>query len=509
MLWIPATAVLVALCALALVYASYLAATRRLWVGAAMAIAAAALIVRGYAAYDFELHPWDERYHALVAKHLIERPLAPTLYSDPALPYDYRDWNRNHVWLHKPPLSLWIQAASMGIFGISEIPLRLPSLLFSTASVMVTFGIGLVLFSPQVGLVAASFHAFNGFLVDLASGRRASDHVDTLLLFLVEIGIFATVIVEKRKPRFAGIVLGVACGLGYLTKSVPALLVLPIWILIRWHYKPLGAIVKDVVVAGLVALVVALPWTLYSMNAFPQEWRYESTYAWRHVAEALEGQGGPPWQYVKDMPRHFGELIYVPLVFALASMFKRTASPARRAMLFWAAVPYVAFSAMATKMPAYVMLAAPALFLIQADFWLTLQQWRTAETRSWRKVPLTVASVVLAVLPARHLLSPTGPLEARERDPQWARDLRDLNQTVGPGKAVIFHIPAAIEAMFYTPYVVYENLPTSGQIESLRNRGYRVYVYEGRSADHPPSIRRVDDDSSATPSTSAKRSSSP
>lgn len=496
-LWLPATSFLVTLGAFAMIFAAYLLALRKRWVAGALAVAGAALLMRAYAASDLALHPWDERYHALVAKHLIEQPLVPTLYADPLLPYDYRDWNSNHVWLHKPPLTLWLQAASMRVFGIAEIPMRLPSVLFATASVLVTFGIGCVLFSPRAGLVAATFQAFNGLLVDLGAGRRLSDHVDTLLIFVMELGIFATLVTDRRRPRFAGVVLGAACGLACLTKSLPGLLILPIWMVIRLQSSPRTPLLRDLSVAGFVTALVALPWTIYAMSAFPLEWRHESSYTWRHMTHVVESQGGPPWWYLADMPREFGELVFVPLAFALVSVLKGTASPARRAMLSWVAVPYLLFSAMATKMPAYVMLAAPALFLIQADFWLALQQWRVAERRSWRKALLVVASVVFALLPARHLLSPTGPLEERERDPEWARDLRELNMLVGAGKAAIFNNPRPIEAMFYTPYVVYKHLPDRQQIDALRNRGYEVYVYEGRTPARGPSVKRVDGNADA------------
>ncbi len=40
-----------------------------------------------------DLHDWDERYHALVAKNMIEQPFKPMLYKNPVLPYDYKDWD--------------------------------------------------------------------------------------------------------------------------------------------------------------------------------------------------------------------------------------------------------------------------------------------------------------------------------------------------------------------------------------------------------------------------------
>ena len=221
----------------ALFWFSWRLARRRRFHTAAITIALAALCIRAYAGADLALHPWDERYHALVAKNLIANPLVPTLVADPVLDYDYRNWAANHVWLHKPPLALWMQAASMRMFGVGEWPMRLPSILFSTAAVLATYAIGYLLISAPVGLVAAAFHAVHGFSVDLSAGRRATDHVDTLLIFLVEIGILLALVAASRRPRTAGAVLGIAVGLAYLTKSLPALLILPIWAAVRMQIE--------------------------------------------------------------------------------------------------------------------------------------------------------------------------------------------------------------------------------------------------------------------------------
>jgi 4-amino-4-deoxy-L-arabinose transferase-like glycosyltransferase len=487
MLWIPAGALVVVVCALALIAGGCACARRGRWGPAAVAIAIAAFLVRGYAADDPTLHPFDERYHALVAKHLIDRPLVPVLYADPVLPYNVTDWANNHVWLHKPPLTLWLQAASMSVFGVSELPMRLPSLLWSTASVLATFGIGWLMFSPPIGLAAAAFQAVNGFLVDLASGRRASDHVDTLLIFLVEVTILAALLAEKRKPRWVGIALGVGCGLAWLTKSLAGLFVLPIWFLIRVPYSTRIVLLRQAGVAIPIALTLVMPWTLYAWMVFPVEAQHEADYALRHITEELEGQGGPPWTFIVEMPRYFSELIYLPIILGIASVVRHSAPMARQAMLMWIALPYLVFSLMATKMPAYVMVAAPALFLIQGELWIEVYRRFKARTDTSRTLLLGFALVVLAFLPARHLLNPSGPLESKG-DPRWASDLRDLNATIGPGSAVLFNVQTPIEAMFYTPYVAYDFEATATQIAMLSARGYRVYRYEARTAGQPPRL---------------------
>lgn len=265
---------------------------------AALAIALAALVIRAYAGADLALHPWDERYHALVAKNLIANPLVPTLRADAVLDYDYTNWASNHIWLHKPPLALWMQAASMRLFGISEWPLRLPSLLFSTGAVLATYAIGRALVSSPVGLLAAAFHAAHGFSVDLAAGRRATDHVDTLLIFLVETGFFLAFLALRARPRASGLVLGAVVGLAYLTKSFLGLLMLPIWAAMRLQTRDARGVAKEVSIAACVAAVIAAPWTIYTMRAFPLESAYERTAALRHITEVMENQGGPPWSYL-------------------------------------------------------------------------------------------------------------------------------------------------------------------------------------------------------------------
>src|SRR5688572_6584369 len=186
--WLPASALLTFAAAAALVTLACVLGYRQRWRTAVLALSLSALMIRGYAAADQALHPWDERYHALVAKNLIQTPMTPRLYHTPVLSYDYRRWTSNYIWMHKPPLSMWLQAASMKIFGVHEFALRLPSVLVSTGAVIVTYSIGAILFTPAIGLLAGIFQTFNGFLVDLASGRRVSDHVDTLFIFLFELG---------------------------------------------------------------------------------------------------------------------------------------------------------------------------------------------------------------------------------------------------------------------------------------------------------------------------------
>jgi 4-amino-4-deoxy-L-arabinose transferase-like glycosyltransferase len=317
----------------------------------------------------------------------------------------------------------------------------------------------------------------HGFSVDLAAGRRATDHVDTLLIFLVETGFFLALLAVRKRPRATGAILGAAVGLAYLTKSFLGLLMLPIWAAMRLQSARAAEVAKELAIAACVAAAIAAPWTIYTMRAFPLESAYERTAALRHITEVMENQGGPPWTYLWEMPRFFGEVVWIPLGAAVLLVMKGRGTPAHRALLLWTAIPYALFSMFATKMPAYVMVAAPAIFILQADFWLRLRERQAASVTRGRRALLAACLFVLALLPARYLLGPSGPLEYRERNPEWARQLRALNQQIGARRAVIFNVPSHIEAMFYTPYVAYDFPVTAEQAADLRRRGYDVYVF--------------------------------
>jgi 4-amino-4-deoxy-L-arabinose transferase-like glycosyltransferase len=512
---------------------------------------AAGLLLRMYAGADLFLHTWDERYHALVAKHLIEHPIVPTLYDHPVLPYDYRDWRSNHVWLHKPPLALWLMAAGMRLLGPDEIAMRLPSLLLSALAIFLTYLIGAYLGGRRVGLLAAAFQAVNGYLLQLPGGRVAVDHVDNALIFFVELGIFFAVLQVRIADRgglpaegapsppssgaagagtsgrasrtgwsfaLATLAIGVAAGLAVLSKWLPGLLPIPVWLALAWRRQPPRRIAAGLLAITAACAAVALPWQIYIREAFPLEAHWESAYNLHHLRVPIEGLGGSPLYYLVKMPRFFGELIYLPvawflLILAVPAWRPREviagaeaappAAPApadtsrganRRESLrllplaTWLLLPYVAFSLAATKLGGYVMVAAPALFIVQASFWLWL--WDRRPRR--RGIAFALRWAVLLLLPLLQLRYTVERMKMRpayDRNPPWVRALRELPVRLGPGPVVLFHLDRPLEAMFYTPYIAYEGLPTPREVERLTAAGYRVVVLDAAAA--PPELRRI------------------
>ena len=73
------------------------------------------------------IHYWDESFHAIVSRNLTKHPFLFTLYDQPWLAFDYKNWGGNHIWLHKPPLAMWKICLSYWTFGFNTFALRFPS----------------------------------------------------------------------------------------------------------------------------------------------------------------------------------------------------------------------------------------------------------------------------------------------------------------------------------------------------------------------------------------------
>lgn len=453
--------------------------------GAALGwVITASLAVRLFAAFDGYLHSWDERYHALVARNLVAHPLRPTLYETPLLPYDYRDWTANHVWLHKPPLALWLMAAAIGVLGPTELALRLPSVLLSAAATYALYRIGKAWKGEAVGVLAAFFQSVNAFLVLLAAGWFATDHVDTAVVGFVTLAVAAGVATRPGPVGFAAA--GALSGLAMLAKSWFG--VLPLGVVLVWHrgrVQPWRLLAWFVLALG-VCLAVALPWWVYAAAAFPVEAAWESSYTWRHMLEPLEGHGGSVLFHVARLPKIYGELIYIPLLW-LAFRMVREAEPRGRAVAAWIVLPYVVFSLAASKMPAYVMIAAPAVFLAQAAFCV----WLAERARGSRLRRFSFGLVILAVaaLPLRILLNDLRLFREHDRHPAWAAELRQLAAGLEGKRAVIFGSPRPIETMFYTSKTAYATVPERATLESLQRQGHLVVVY--RSPGLPEEVRHL------------------
>ncbi|HEX2186415.1 MAG TPA: glycosyltransferase family 39 protein, partial [Chloroflexota bacterium] len=164
------------------------------------------------------------------------------------------------VSVDKPPLGLWVQAASAKLFGFSGLSLLLPQAIAGVLSVALLYHLVRRSFGPVAGLLAALALA----VTPISVAVQRNNNVDALLILALLLAAWAFFIAAER-GSLRWLLLGIAVvGLGFNIKMLQAFLVLPAFYLLyllaarttwRRRFLHLGA-------ATIVLLVVSLSWAV-------------------------------------------------------------------------------------------------------------------------------------------------------------------------------------------------------------------------------------------------------
>jgi 4-amino-4-deoxy-L-arabinose transferase-like glycosyltransferase len=356
-----------------------------------------------------DLTYWDESFHAIVARNLLEHPLTFTLYDDAWLAFPFQDWVSAHIWLHKPPLAMWQIAASYALFGVNLVSLRLPSVLLSTAAAFLTYRIGHAAFgSKNLGLLAATLQALNPFLMGSIYGYHYSDHVDVALIFWIEVGIYALVRGVQTGRTWSYVLAGAGLGAAFLTKMFPALIVAGVAValfLLKHWLMPVRASewrigLRHLSVMAAAAAIVALPWMIYAWAAHPAEFVHNVWEMLGHLTGNVE-QWAASWdRFLFDYLLHQVPWVYTMILVALCYLTVRSLRGHLGDILvvLWAWGVLVPFSLAESKPYSGTLIAIPALLL---GFARLLQL--VVERRD------TTALAIWAAVAAPNYVVPQGP----------------------------------------------------------------------------------------------------
>ena len=271
-----------------------------------------ALLIRGLlTGADSYLNEWDERYHALVAKNMMDEPFKPMMRTDPVLEYDYKSWCCNHIWLHKQPLFLWQMALSLKVLGVNEIALRFPSALMGSIAVLFIFQIALFWTKDkQISFLSAFLAVFAFYQLELTSGRMTCDHNDVAFSFYMTASIWAFIRYLKSNNSWKwAIMIGLFAGAAILNKWLTGLLIFGGWglyVLLDYNTRKDILHYLKILFAFLVCCIVFLPWQIYILNAFPLESAFEFSFNSEHISEAVEGHGGTIFFHLEKLPYLYG-----------------------------------------------------------------------------------------------------------------------------------------------------------------------------------------------------------
>jgi len=445
---------------------------------------AAFLIRFFYAQADPFLHNWDERFHALVARNLMHDPFKPMLIATPVAAYDFKNWTGNHIWLHKQPLFMWQMAASMKLFGVSELALRLPSVFMGSLMVLMLFRVSyLFTANTTISVLAATLLCFSHYHLELVGGMRSMDHNDVALGFYVLGSIWAYAEYVRCKSWYWAVLVGGFAGCAILNKWLVGLTVFLGWginILLSMGQKSLRRDAGHFLLALLVCCFVFVPWQVYITHEWPEEAGYEYEINNRHLTEALQGHGGSVWYYAENVPEYFGKYLWVFIPVGIGLAVSSRTTDRRLLLPFLAIVTFVFcfFSfAVKTKMDTYVFFVAP-LCLVFLAYGLS-EVCRRAGFR-WVWTLTFLVSMYLAFVPRRILAYLSSENAERNRRIATTRVLRDLKAALPADVRVVLNTNDLenLDLMFYNNDLTAYPRISESELQALSSRNVRVAAFK-------------------------------
>ncbi|MFI0906588.1 glycosyltransferase family 39 protein [Streptomyces sioyaensis] len=172
----------------------------------------------------------------------------------------------NSITVDKPPAALWPMALSVRLFGLSSWAILVPEALMGVATVGVLYAAVRRRFGAGAGLLAGGALA----VTPVAALMFRFNNPDALLCLLMVCAI-AAVLRALADGRTKWLVLaGVCFGLGFLTKTLQAWLILPALAAVYACCAPVGLRkrVGQLVLAGL-AMVVSGGWWVAVVELWP------------------------------------------------------------------------------------------------------------------------------------------------------------------------------------------------------------------------------------------------
>lgn len=388
-----------------------------------------------------QAHLWDvdEAIFSQAAKEMYER-------GDYVTPYF-----NGHVFPDKPAMTYWLMIAGYELFGTTEFAARFFSAVFGLGSVLLTYRLGRLMFSPAVGLwsglILATSLNFN------VIARAATP--DSLLTFFSTLAVLVFVRgtakavarsgpANERNAPWAGqtrfepswasyALMYAVMGLGMLTKG-PVAVVLPTAIIglfllvmrapaVRWTSEPgwrarltnvwrwTAAVASPSLFARTVwsmrpltamaaVLAVAGPWYVWVTIETGGEWTrgFFGVHNFGRFMNAMENHRGPIFYYLVAICIGFfpWSVLFGPnLWFLKRQLSEGTASRAGYVLVCsWLAVWIGFFSLAGTKLPSYVVPAYPALALLMGTF---VERWAREPqlvTRLWSRLAWGIVALV-------------------------------------------------------------------------------------------------------------------
>ena len=164
------------------------------------------------------------------------------------------------VTVDKPPVAIWIQAASAKLLGFRGVSLLLPEALMGTASVLLTYRLVRRVFGAAAGLLAGLILAITPICVAVDRDNLP----DPALVFVLLLAAWALSIAAET-GRLKPLLLSAALvGVGFNIKMLAAFVVLPTFYLCYLVAAPINwrSRLVHLVAATMMVVAVSLSWSI-------------------------------------------------------------------------------------------------------------------------------------------------------------------------------------------------------------------------------------------------------
>ena len=304
-------------------------------------------------------------------------------------------------YFEKPIAGYWMIAIGQAVFGDNLFGVRIASALSTGLSVWLTYLIARRLWTdPRKSVACALLYMSFG----LIAGQAGYANLDPQFTFWMNLSLVALwFAVDGHSPRgktVAWATLGIACGMGFMTKGflawlLPVLIALPYFV---WQRR-ISELLRYGSLAVLIAVVVCLPWVLAIHHQEPDFWRF---FFWNeHIRRfaADDAQHARPWWFYFPLLVASSLPWAVLLPCALMTAWKQKRQPIIAFLLMWLLLPFVFLSLSSGKLPTYIMPCLMPLALLMGHALVQrLDQGRGRTIRLNGVVNVALASAGLIAL---------------------------------------------------------------------------------------------------------------
>ncbi len=316
------------------------------------------------------------------------------------------NWTAPHFmglrYFEKPIAGYWMIAIGQAIFGDNLFGVRVASAVATGLSVLLTYLIARRLWNdPRKSFASALLFMSFG----LVAGQAGYANLDPQFTLWSNLSLFAFWFAvdstERRHRLYAWAGLGLACGMGFLTKGFLALL-LPVLIALPYMIwqRRLGELLRYGPLAVVVATIIALPWVL-AVNA--QEPDYWNFFFWHEHIQRFAGdnaQHARPWWFYLPLL----VVSCLPWSVLLVPAFKQAWQEKRQAgtgfLWLWFLLPLAFFSLSRGKLPTYIMPCLLPLALMMGNALIdrvARAEGRLLRINGWLNLILGVVALVALI----------------------------------------------------------------------------------------------------------------